>query len=159
PGTSTAAIHEQGCCRSHHQDVRFQTGQNPHPELEHRPASIDQMHRGASTGPSQHVGNGRHELSRAGSTRWSPNALPTYKSATLPPQDHRQTIKGDEMFQDFLKLLSAGSIKRLRNDSVDLQPILYGPLAMGNNHAMNMTDLIAKTCFFLAICELMRADD
>ncbi|KAF9155012.1 hypothetical protein DFQ26_009890 [Actinomortierella ambigua] len=76
-------------------------------------------------------------------------------TAPRPPS----AIKEDEMFQDFLKLLGTGSVKRLRNDSVDLQPILYGLLAMGNNHAMNMTDLTAKTYFFLAICGLMRTDD
>ncbi|KAG0248981.1 hypothetical protein DFQ27_000490 [Actinomortierella ambigua] len=82
-----------------------------------------------------------------GSARWSLNTLLTYKSAILQlaPQERRQTIKDDEMFQEFLKLLSAGSIKRLRNDSVDLQPVLAGLQAMGDNHAMSMADLTAKT--------------
>ncbi|KAF9167069.1 hypothetical protein DFQ26_005951 [Actinomortierella ambigua] len=76
------------------------------------------------------------------------------RSATLQlaPHDRHQTIKDDEMFQEFLKLLSAGSIKRLRNDSMDLQPALDGLQAMGDNHAMNMADLTAKTCFLLATC-------
>ncbi|KAG0224314.1 hypothetical protein BGW42_005191 [Actinomortierella wolfii] len=100
--------------------------------------------------------------------KWKLNTLLTYKSAILQllPQTRRQEISEDEMFKDFLKttvllqkVLSAGTYKRLRNDNVDLQPVLAGLQAMGDNHCMSMTDLTAKLCFLLATCGLMRADD
>ncbi|KAF9114270.1 hypothetical protein BGX30_006652 [Mortierella sp. GBA39] len=85
----------------------------------------------------------------------------TYKSAILQlfPISQQLKIKEDELFKDFLKVMGTGTSKRLHNATADLSPILTGLQALGDNHNMDIKDLTAKTCFFLATCGLLRSDD
>ncbi|KAG0224696.1 hypothetical protein BGW41_004970 [Actinomortierella wolfii] len=93
--------------------------------------------------------------------KWRLNTLLTYKSAILQllPVEQQQRIMEDEMFKDFLKMMSAGTCKRLRNSNLDLQPVMEALQAMSDNHSMSIKDLTVKTCFLLAMCGLLRPDD
>ncbi|KAF9112604.1 hypothetical protein BGW39_004012, partial [Mortierella sp. 14UC] len=93
--------------------------------------------------------------------KWKLATVHTYKSAILQlfPIKRQLEIKEDELFRDFMKVMGTGTSKRLHNATVDLAPILTGLQALGDNHNMSMKDLTAKTCFLLATCGLLRADD
>ncbi|KAF9326476.1 hypothetical protein BGZ91_001913 [Linnemannia elongata] len=93
--------------------------------------------------------------------KWKLTTIRTYKSAILQllPAAQQVEIKEDELFREYLKVMGAGTFKRLHNATVDLTPVLSCLQALGNNHSMDIKNLTAKTCFLLATCGLLRPDD
>ncbi|KAG0221732.1 hypothetical protein BGW41_006582, partial [Actinomortierella wolfii] len=93
--------------------------------------------------------------------KWRLTTIQAYKSAILQlfTVEHRQTITSNELFQEFMKVMGKGTIKRVRDEGMDLSPILTHLRGMGDNYALDIKNLTIKTCFLLSMTGLLRSDD
>ncbi|GJJ71481.1 hypothetical protein EMPS_03831 [Entomortierella parvispora] len=92
---------------------------------------------------------------------WKPQTARAYLSSVLKlfPRDRQEEWRADENLSDFLKVIGAHTLKRLRHDDADTTPIFIEILKKGENKGLNIRHLTSKTCFLLGLVGLLRPDD
>ncbi|KAG0000470.1 hypothetical protein BGZ80_006358 [Entomortierella chlamydospora] len=78
--------------------------------------------------------------------KWKLTTVHNYKSAVLQllPVKQQQEIKEDDLFKEFTKVMGNSTHKRMHNNMMDLSPILKALQVLGDNHNMDIKDLMAR---------------